>query len=373
MVNKLLCFIYQLLPINKKKILFISHLGKSYGCNPKYICEFLLSQHVGEFVLHWVYDSTCCGIKDIPLGVIPIDLNSRRFQYDIQTCGILISNTRLPKWFNFKKRKGQRYIQTWHSSLRLKKIEGDAHLGKVYEEMARADSAQISIIVSGCRFSSEIYQRAFWYEGPLLEVGTPRIDYLLQQQRTNRQNLLAKAGLNVDTHYALYAPTFRKSGTTEAYNIDYKMIVNALERRHGGSWKILCRLHPNLRGKTSFLHLDNICIDMTNYSDMQELLVIADILITDFSSSMFDMAFMRKPCFLYASDLETYLQTERGLYFNISDLPFPIASTNETLKRQIYQFDVQKYQESISQFLSSIGSYENGIANEKIYDYIIKG
>lgn len=369
MINKFLSFAYQFIPINKKKILFISHLGKSYGCNPKYICEYLLTHHVGEFILYWVYDSTCCGIKDIPLGVIPIDLNSRRFQYEIQTCGILISNTRLPKWFNFKKRKGQRYIQTWHSSLRLKKIEGDAHLGKEYEEMAQADSAQTSIIISGCRFSSEIFRRAFWYNGPLLEVGTPRIDYLLQHQ-TNRQKLFVKTGLNTSTHYVLYAPTFRKSGNTKVYDLNYQLLVETLVHCYGGDWKVLCRLHPNLRGKVTFGNLNHICVDMTNYSDMQELLVVADILITDFSSCMFDMAFIHKPCFLYASDLDQYIKTERNLYFDIKSLPFPVSKSNEELSRCLLQFDTQQYNSSVNLFLSKIGSYEQGNASEKIYQYI---
>lgn len=372
MIRNLYFWLLSHLPVKDRKILFISHLGKSYGCNPKYICDYLLNHHFGEFSLHWVYDSTCTDGSDIPEGVIPVDLYSKQFQYDIKTCGILISNTRLPDWFGFNKRKGQRYIQTWHSSLRLKKIEGDANLGDRYEKMAQADSAKTSIIVSGCRFSSDIYRRAFWYSGPLLEVGTPRIDYLLQQQSGNRENLLGKAGLIYGTHYVLYAPTFRKGESLNAYDIDYSRMIATLSNKFGGQWKVLCRLHPKLLGKVSFEQIGVECIDVTNYDDIQELLIIADMLITDFSSCMFDMAFIRKPCILYASDYNQYIQNERDLYFDIDSLPFSLATTNDDLNNVIEKFDKSSYDEEVNSFLSEIGSFEKGTACEQIYYYIEK-
>lgn len=362
--------LFKLFPINKNKILFISHLGKSYGCNPKYFCEHLLSFHPKEFNLHWAFDPYNCNIKGISPQIKLVNIYSLRFLYDILTCGTLISNTRIPSWFNFEKRKGQQYIQTWHSSLRLKKIEGDAQLGETYEQLAKSDSSKISVIISGCRFSSEIYRRAFWYNGPILEVGTPRIDYLLQQKNSNRIKQIAKVGLNPTKRYVLYAPTFRKSNSLAAYNIDYQRLADCLHLRFGGEWCILCRLHPNLYGRVSFKHLDNLCVDMTDYGDIQELLVLAEILITDFSSSMFDMAYLKKPCFLYISDLHNYLQNERELYFNINELPFPVTEDNDQLSQCISQFNIQKYLAAIDTFFSKIGNYEKGNASEKIYQYI---
>lgn len=362
--------IFKLFPIRKNKILFISHLGKSYGCNPKYICEYLLRFHQKEFDLHWAFDPYNCDIKDIPKQISLVNIYSLKFLFDILTCRVLISNTRIPNWFNFEKRKGQQYIQTWHSSLRLKKIEGDAHLDETYEELAKFDSSKISAIVSGCRFSSNIYRRAFWYDGPILEIGTPRVDYLLQQQNVNRQKLLEKVGLKTNEHYILYAPTFRQSNSLAAYNIDYQRLANNLHLKFGGDWKILCRLHPNLYGKVSFKNLDDLCIDMTTYGDIQELLVVADILITDFSSSMFDMAYLKKPCILYVSDLQEYLQNERELYFNLNELPFPLTEDNDQLSQCLTQFNKQKYLTTVDSFLSKIGNYEKGNASEKIYQFI---
>lgn len=370
MKNKLLIWICQLFPIRHNKIMFISHLGKGYGCNPKYICEYLRNYHSGEFKLHWVYDPTCSSKDDIPQGVLPVNMYSLRFIYDILTCGFLISNTRLPLWFNFKNRKGQCYIQTWHSSLRLKMIEGDANLGEDYEKVAQSDASKTSIMVSGCKFSSDIYKRAFWYSGPILEVGTPRIDFLLNQNESDKFAILDKAGLDSEIHYVLYAPTFRKGGVLDAYNIDYKSLVNALVERFGGKWKILCRLHPNLIGKVSFNNVDKECIDVTNYNDIQELLIISDILITDFSSCMFDVAFMRKPCLLYASDYLQYIKNERNIYFDIQTLPFSLTTSNDELVTAVNTFDMNLYANKVENFLSAIGTYETGKACEKIYGYL---
>ncbi|MCM1516385.1 MAG: CDP-glycerol glycerophosphotransferase family protein [Paraprevotella sp.] len=350
----------------------VSHLGKNYSCNPKYLCEYLLANHRCDLQLIYLYDPTNCSPDVFPEGVTPVSIYSKRFAYEMATCGWFVSNTRIPDWFRFNPRKGQHYIQTWHSSLRLKMIEGDSNLGKNYETMAKADSAKISAIVSGCRFSSDTFHRAFWYNGKLLEYGTPRIDYLLNLSNKEKSQIYAKARLSSEVHYVLYAPTFRKGGDLSAYSINYNALVLALRNKFGGEWKILFRLHPNLKDTVNVSDLGECCIDMTNYSDIQELIVLSDILITDYSSCMFDMAFMKKLCILYASDLDYYLANERNLYFDIKSLPFPLAQNNRELAELIDTYSENNYQKILSVFMQSIGSFEDGKACERIAEYIIQ-
>ena len=116
--------------------------------------------------------------------------------------------------------------------------------------------------------------------------------------------------------------------------------------------------------------MDKECIDVTNYNDIQELLIISDILITDFSSCMFDVAFMRKPCILYASDYLQYINNERNLYFDIQTLPFSLTTTNDELVTAVNTFDMNLYANKVENFLSAIGTYETGKACEKIYGYL---
>lgn len=145
----------------------------------------------------------------------------------------------------------------------------------------------------------------------------------------------------------------------------------ALSQRFGGEWKILYRLHPNIADTVSFENLPECCIDASHYQDMQELLVLSDILITDYSSSMFDAAYLEKPCILYASDLNAYISRERSLYFNINTLPFPVVCDNNALEQCIKNFDTEKYQRDIHSFMEQIGSFEKGTACERIVKEIL--
>ena len=369
-LNDLLYKVFRVLFVQKKKVVFISHLGKSYSCNPKYLCEYLAKHHKGELDLVWIY--TTEAPADLPDGVRAVKHFSRKSLYEICTTGCLVSNTRISNWFMFNKRKGQRYIQTWHSSLRLKCIEGDAVLPESYVKAAKKDSSQIDFIVSGCEFSSRIYLNSFWYQGPVLSTGTPRIDYLLNTSKQEIADIYAKAKLDSNSHYLLYAPTFRNGDDIKAYDIDYNRLKDNLEERFGGTWNILFRLHPNLQDKVKVDDFGDSCINMTQYPDMQELLIISEILITDYSSCMFDMAFIKKLCILYASDLEHYLANERNLYFDIKSLPFPLAQNNDELAEIIDKHSENNYQNSISDFMQRIGSFEDGKACMRISNYILR-
>lgn len=354
------------LPVKKNKILFLSHLGKSYSCNPKYLCEYLARQYKQTFDLVWVYTENAEKPKDVPKGVRLVKHYSLKYLYEISTAHYVVSNTRISDWFRFNKRKGQIYLQTWHSSLRLKKIEGDANLGRDYEDFACKDSAKIDYIVSGCEFSTQIFEHSFWYNNKILKTGTPRIDYLKSITQIEINAIYNKAHIQENVHYVLYAPTFRNKNDLSAYNIDYNKLVQSLMSKFGGVWKVLFRLHPNLQDIVMVENLGNCCIDMTKYGDIQELLCVSDILITDYSSSMFDMAFLGKPCILYVNDLESYLANERTLYFDIKSLPFIVVQNNEQLHRGIMSYNKEAYDRGISSFMKQIGSYEFGDACEKI-------
>ena len=133
---------------------------------------------------------------------------------------------------------------------------------------------------------------------------------------------------------------------------------------------ILVRLHPNLIGKvdtSSLVAFDNV-IDATRYHDMQELLCVADMLITDYSSSMFDFAMLKRPCILYATDVNKY---DRGYYFDLKELPFPLAENEENLLHIINNFSKEDYMKSLDTFLTdTIGLYENGNAAQSIMKWM---
>lgn len=363
--------LYSTRPIKDNKIIMWSNSFRSYGCNPKYIAEYILENYPNEYDIVWVMDSDLPVPAGMPDGIRVVKYFSTQYLYELHTAKFVICNARTSHSYFWHKREGQVYIQTWHSSLRLKTIEKDAEktLPESYVNLARRDSKRIDYIISGCSFSSKIFKESFWYDGPVIECGTPRIDFLLKE--ADKKGILGKANLSDEYKYILYAPTFRTDDAYN-YNFDFEKLVSICEKQFGGKWKVLYRLHPNLIFKIKEHKLPDVCIDVCGYSDMQELIAVSDFMISDYSSCMFDMMYMRKPCLLYMPDFEEYTKKERDLYFNIKELPFIKAYTEDEMFSVIENFDKEQYGTETDRFLETIGSFENGEACKAIAGLIIK-
>lgn len=353
--------IMKIFPIKKNRCLLYSSYGTTYGCNPKYISKKLVENYK-ELEVVWVLNNP---EKYSIEGVKIVKNMSLNYFYNLATSKVIVTNFRTPR--NFKKRKNQKYIQTWHSSLRLKQIEKDAEnsLPKEYLVQSKEDSEKIDYLLSGCKYSTNIFKRAFWYEGEILEVGTPRNDFIFNMDEKKRLEIKKELGLKESDKVLLYAPTFRKKNSLDIYNMDYKELLKSLEKRFSGEWKILMRLHPHLINLSSQIENSNV-LDVTKYDDIQELLGITDVLISDYSSLMFDFSITKKPCFLYVPDLEEYTLQDRKLYFKIEDLPFITALNNCELNEKISKFSYDKYEDELKEFLKKIGSFEDGNASKKV-------
>ncbi len=363
---------YSMIPIQNNKVVLWANDFTFYGCNPKHIAEYILDSYPTQFDLVWVFDSKLPIPKDISPKIRVVRYFSKEYLYELHTAHFVICNSRTGKNTFWRKRVGQIYIQTWHSPLRLKNIEKDAEafLSKKYIQAAKEDSKKIDYMVSGCTFSTNIYKKSFWYNGPILEYGTPRIDYLLNSM--NKSKAKKKIGLDDHVQYILYAPTFRSN-----YNFDYKInflkLILCCEKRFGGKWKVLYRLHPNLVFEDKDSLLGESCIDMCKYSDMQELIMASDILISDYSSCIFDALYARIKCFLYIPDYERYSTEERNLYFDINDIPACKALNELELCKNIEFFDNEAYDANTEEFLLKIGSFETGSACKSIVSLMVAG
>ena len=175
-IAKTIVNIFNCLPIKKNKIFLFSYYGSQYGCNPKYISEYIVKNCPDKFDIVWAFNDVSS--KEYIQGVRKVKNMTLRYFYDLCTSKVIITNFRMVDVF--KKRKNQYYIQTWHSSLRLKQIEKDAEdsLPENYVKMAQEDSKKCDLLLSGCKYSTEIFKRAFWYNGEIFEHGTPRNDLL---------------------------------------------------------------------------------------------------------------------------------------------------------------------------------------------------
>lgn len=363
--------------VKKGRVIMWSYYGKNYSCNPKAITEYLISND-SRYQIFWVFLPGKVP-ADLPKQITPLVFGTLKYLYIVNTSEFLCTNSRMflmsTSWI---KRKGQKYIMTWHSSMGLKCIEGDADaksLGNSYIRAAKFDSKQCDLILSGSRARSEVIRRAFWYDGEILEKGTPRNDVFFDTIAKERSCCKVRDYFNIPEKASiiLYAPTFRNSNSLDFYKINWNKIITTFKGKLHNECYVLVRLHPNLIKNgldTSELVSYVNTFDATKYNEMQELLVASDVLITDYSSSMFDFAYINKPVFLYAVDAATY---DRDTYFELEKLPFPFSKTQEELEENVEGFDMNEYKKKLSFFLEEkICSYEKGNARQSVYDWMQK-
>ena len=362
-IYKIVSNCFCLFPIKKKRVLFISYYGEQYGCNPKYLSEYIIENKLDWDVV-WALNNNK-QYKDIFKFAKYLSL---RYFFYLATSKVIVSNYRMP--LDFNKRSGQIYVQTWHSSLRLKKIEADAAdtIPPHYIKMAKHDSEQIDLLLSGCRKSTNIFRSCFWYNGEILASGTPRCDCLVKTNKNKRESLRASLNIDNDDFVVLYAPTFRKDNSIDCYNVDFVSVCDALSKRFNKKVKILLRLHPHLKDYSNAVltSAKAIMTDVTRYDDIQELLMVSDLLISDYSGLIFDFMLTNRPCVLYTPDLENYISSDRELYFNINELPFPICRNNNELIAEIKRLKLNEFASKYAIFNEFVGSYEDGNACKRV-------
>lgn len=359
--------ICRFLPIDKKKIIVSNFCGRGFGDNPKYVVSELISKYPNLKIV-WIVKNDSEGAS-LPSGVIPCKKDSFFSVYHLATSKVWLDNCRKP--FILYKRKKQFYMQTWHG-FALKRIEKDvqSNLDSGYVKMAIKDSKCIDCIISDSDFMNGIYSGSFWYNGTIYKWGSPRNDIIISQNPHLKALTNQSFGLSEGVKTVLYAPTFRADGSLDAYSIDYMRLKRACEARFGGSFAVLVRLHPNVVERSK-----DICFDGKNiinasfYPDMQELLASVDVVVSDYSSLMFDFALSSKPCFQFATDISAY-KGERNFYFELDKLPFSLATDNDELEKIILSFNEEEYTASIDGFFSSVGMINDGDASRKCAELI---
>jgi CDP-glycerol glycerophosphotransferase len=362
--------------VHKGRMMCWAYTFKQYSCNPRYLTEHLLENNT-EFEIFWVFRGNV-DTSGVDKRIKCVRYKSLQYYILVNTAEFFITNARTdPYRIYWHKRKGQKYVMLWHGGVALKRIEKDAEaqLSYSYLKKAKIDSKVCDLMVSGCRFQTSLLKEKFWYDGEILERGIPRNDVFFDKARhpEMKERICHKYGISPDSRIVLYAPTFRRNKSIEPYRIDWSRVVPELRKIYGTEKiSILLRLHPNLIGKAdaSSLINDESVIDVTRYHDMQELLCVSDLLITDYSSSMFDITMLKKPCMLYATDIEKY---NRGYYFDFAELPFPLARNEEELIGNIRTFDSAAYDESVESFFEKhIGLCEDGNASKAIAGWLTR-
>lgn len=359
------------LPKKHNKIVFENFLGKDYGDNPMWIAKELRKSGK-DLDIVWL---TSNPEKKYPSGIRTVKYESIRSLFEYATSKVWVDNVRNPA--KPKKRKGQFYLQTWHGPDSGKKAEGDAinQLSKPYITYAKKDASQTDAIISNSSIMDEVYRRAFWLNKgtDILRIGLPKYDILIMNRDNTdlKFSLKKKYGFTDETVIVLYAPTFRDDGSREGYLVDQlNTICDAFTELTGCNVKLIVRMHPNAVEQSKEIKYTEDIINGSYISSFEDLSIISDYLITDYSSTFYDFLLLNKPVFICTKDLESY-EEKRGLLPEYYEFPFLYSKTVEGLLNDIKNFKKDKYELNVSNYLNTHPTYDDGHASEKAAQWII--
>ena len=367
---RLFTLICNLLPVQKNKVVFYSSSEKyAEGC--KYLAEEFLRRNV---VCELVWVSENQRVKT-PKGIRSV-YGRYAMRYELSTANVIIADGRLNKYWakGFIRKPDQPYFQVGHEGgMGPKKLGADMHEPDLESLKGnKIDARWTNVLLSGSKWESENLVSSYYYWRPPTEWGNPKNDVLLNS-RNLRETVREKLSISPHKKVVLYAPSRRDwEGTKKIPELDLAETAAALKRRFGGEWIMLVRKPPQEKGVHWLLPEENgpLVRDVTDYPDTAELLVTADVLISDYSTCAFDYLLTRKPAFLYAPDEEEYAE-HHGLYYPLTEAPMPVAHNHVDLLNAIETFNEQVYAGSVERFLKERGNKDDGKASKRVIDWII--
>lgn len=370
-------------PIDPNKVFFHTQESK-YTCNPKYICEELRKQ-CPEIEIVWRAPGK--GRGGVPDDVKIARLNQFAYFQELFSSKIVVTNSFLYLGQPFSLKRKQVLIETWHGSLGIKRHDQKAIKDTWRRVRALKETGRMTTYcITNSSLENGSLSSTYWPKTPMLEYGHARNDiffpHFAEKRAELRAALFEKWEFPPETRTVMYGPTFRDAKNFDCYDVDFERLTKTLSERFGGTWAVLLRYHPSLakiykrkgfkprkleEGEEPAFLIKNV----TGYIDMQELIAVTDVAITDYSSWIYDFVLMRKPGFIFATDIEKY-NNERGFYYPLEETPFSIAVNNDELMDNIMAFDNESYQARVEQFLKDKGCVEDGHASERVVELIKK-
>lgn len=369
-----LLFPLRIFPIKNNRVFMINNLSHKYSDNPKYVAEYLLKKYRGKFeiIISVKHPEKYGYLKEKELKVV--GFNSFMYFFYAITSKVFLTNS---GGFSYiPMRKSQIVINTHHGGGAYKKVGRYMYEDTpLFRKDLKLSADSTTRFLSTCRKFTEVLSDSFLIsKEKFWEIGMPRNDILINHDEEFKMKIRKNLGLNDNEYLVLFAPTYRKpdddyfnDSVAISYGIDCERVCKALTKRFGGQWKFAFRFHPCVVNR----HLlpDGDIMDLSDYEEMQELLIAADVMINDFSSSMWDFMLTGKPSFMFAVDMEHYIATTE-VETPVEEWPFPKAVNNDELEKNILEFDENKYKADCERHYRDLGGCETGKAAELVGDYI---
>ena len=364
--------------VDSKIIIFESNLGRNYSGNPRFIYEEMVARGLDQvYQCYFVLEDTSI---TIPGNAKKIKRISMPYFLLFAKAGFWISDTRMPAYLY--KRKRTVYIQTWHGTP-LKRLaldmfhvdmEGESDL-RTYQKKFIKNVRTWDYLISQNSYSTEIFRRAFDFKKDILTIGYPRNDILLKQNNLKSiENIKKRFHLPPGKKILLYAPTWRDNEHygSHQYKFSTKIDFSLLQEQLGNEYIILLKAHYlvgeqlDLRGFEGFIYQFGPDVDIA------ELYLISDMLITDYSSVMFDYSILNRPMLFFTYDLELYKDKLRGFYFDfLEEAPGPVVKTSQELLVAIQEYNPWEYKTKYEEFRKKYNHADQGNASEKVVDLIL--
>ena len=361
-------------------IMFESFLGKQYSDNPRAIYEYMSVNYPGYRLL-WSVDKK--HVQYFRDNEIPfVTRLSLSWLIYMSKATLWITNCRLPLWI--PKAKGTTYLQTWHGTP-LKRLANDmdeVHMPSTntaqYKKNFILEADKWDFLVSPNRYSSDIFKRAFQFNGNLLETGYPRNDFLYSHNNESDQTeLKQRLGIPLDKKVIFYAPTWRDNDyhAQGKYKFSLQFDCDEMYNALSEDYVIILRLHYLIADNLDLSKYKGFFYDFSKHDDIRDLYTISDMLITDYSSVFFDFANLKRPMIFYVYDIENYRDNLRGFYIDFErEAPGPLVKTTSELISEINHCAGNNFNDiyNMQEFRDRFCYLEDGNASQRVSDEIIR-
>ncbi len=372
--------------VDEKLIVFSCYAGEAYACSPKAIYEQMQKdKKYKDYKYVWAF-------KDVEKyrkleknkNTVVVEQGKKEYQKYLGKAKYWIINFKLPE--HIYPKKDQILIQCWHGTP-LKRLGFDLlHFDNVLNTMDgmkkryAIEAKKFTYFLSPSKFASEKFISAwnlkgFGKENIIVEKGYPRNDFLYNYTCKDVDKIKKELGVETDKKIILYAPTYRsnqhESGLGYVYKekVDFEKLKSQLEK----DYIILFRPHYLVANAFDFEKYKGFIYNVSQIDDINELYIISDILITDYSSVFFDYANLRRPIIFHMYDLEHYRDESNGFYIDLDELPGKITQTDDELLKEIKKISKKfTYDKKYQKFNKKYNYLEDGEAAKRVIKECIK-
>lgn len=356
--STLIRFMGLFVKVDDKSILFSAH-GRKYNDSPKAIYEYLLIHpEYCEYKFYWAIEEGCN--SEIPGEYISIKPDTIKYFYTALKCKYWVTCVNIERGLKFKRRKTI-YMNTWHG-IPIKTVGNEAVGRKDY------DFSHVDYFCISGEYEVDLYKRSFNVEtNQLIKCGMPRNDELYNTTGYQIVELKKKLGLPLEKKILLYVPTWRDSKDGgKSYQIKPPMDLILWEKVLGNDYVLLFRAHP-YTNELLGVDFNDFVRDFTDYPNINDLMKVSDILISDYSATIFDYSILERPIICFAYDLVEY-SNERGFAMNISaEMPGGVSLTEKEVIKRIVGCDLEEECNAVRKFKQKYIEY-GGNATEACVD-----